>query len=82
MKTTQLSLSMVASSLTAMAKSYPYLTIPTADGKKTSISTASLKIYIQDNKLMAGSTELTLAILDKMYFSTSNEQERTTQNIP
>ena len=52
---------------------YPYLTFETADGTKTSISTASLTIHIQDGKLMAGSTELTLADLSKMYFSTSDE---------
>ena len=52
---------------------YPYLTFETADGTKTSISTASLTINIQDGKLMAGSMELTLADLSKMYFSTSDE---------
>ena len=52
---------------------YPYLTFETADGAKTSISTASLTINIQDGKLMAGSMELTLADLSKMYFSTSDE---------
>ena len=52
---------------------YPYLTFETADGAKTSISTASLTINIQDGKLKAGSMELTIADLSKMYFSTSDE---------
>ena len=62
-------------SVTAQAENddYPYLTFETADGAKTSISTASLTINIQDGKLMAGSMELTLADLSKMYFSTSDE---------
>ena len=68
-----LSLSMMASTLSAMADDYPYLTFETTEGTKTSISTASLKINIQDGKLMAGSIELTLADLSKMYFSTSDE---------
>ena len=64
---------MLAGSLSAMAEDYPYLTFETANGTKTSISTLSLTISIQDGKLMAGSMELTLADLSKMYFSTSNE---------
>ena len=56
-----------------MAKNYPYLTIETASGKKTSIRTASLTFFIQNGKLMAGSIELTLAVLNKMHFSTSDE---------
>ena len=59
--------------LATFADDYPYLTFETADGAKTSISTASLTINIQDDKLMAGSMELTLADLSKMYFSTSDE---------
>lgn len=73
MKKMILSLSMMASTLSAMAEDYPYLTFETADGTKTSISTASLTINIQDGKLMAGAMELTLADLSKMYFSTSDE---------
>ena len=73
MKKMLLSLSMMASTLTAMADDYPYLTFETADGTKTSISTSSLTINVQDGKLMAGSMELTLADLSKMYFSTSDE---------
>jgi len=73
MKKMILSLSMLAGSLSAMAEDYPYLTFETANGTKTSISTLSLTISIQDGKLMAGSMELTLADLSKMYFSTSNE---------
>ena len=73
MKKMLLSLTMMASSLTAMAQDYPYLTFETADGAKTSISTSSLTIKIQDGKLMAGSIELTLTDLNKMYFSNSDE---------
>ena len=75
MKKVFLLLAVIIGSLTAQAENYdyPYLTFETADGTKTSISTASLTIHIQDGKLMAGSTELTLADLSKMYFSTSDE---------
>lgn len=73
MKKVLLSLSMLAGALSAMAEDYPYLTFETANGTKTSISTASLTINIQDGKLMAGSMELTLSDLSKMYFSTSDE---------
>ena len=73
MKKVILSLSMLAGALSAMAEDYPYLTFETTNGEKTSTSTASLTISIQDGKLMAGSMELTLADLSKMYFSTSNE---------
>ena len=73
MKKVILSLSMLAGTLSAMAEDYPYLTFETANGMKTSISTSSLTISIQDGKLMAGSMELTLADLSKMYFSTSDE---------
>jgi len=68
-------LAVAIGTLTAQAENddYPYLTFETADGAKTSISTASLTINIQDGKLMAGSMELTLADLSKMYFSTSDE---------
>lgn len=68
-----LSLSMMAGALTTMANDYPYLTFETADGKKTSVSTTSLTISFQDGKLMAGSMELTLNDLNKMYFSTTDE---------
>ena len=73
MKKVLLSLSMLAGALSAMAEDYPYLTFETANATKTSISTASLTINIQDGKLMAGSMELTLSDLSKMYFSTSDE---------
>lgn len=73
MKKMLLSLSMMASTLSAMAEDYPFLTFETTDGKKNSISTTSLTISIQDGKLMAGSMELTLVDLSKMYFSTSDE---------
>ena len=68
-------LAVAIGTLTAQAENddYPYLTFETADGAKTSISTASLTINIQDGKLKAGSMELTLADLSKMYFSTSDE---------
>ncbi len=55
------------------ADNYPYLTFETADGTKTSVSSATLTITIQDGKLVAGSQEFTLADLSKMYFSTSDE---------
>ena len=64
---------MMAGALTTMANDYPYLTFETADGKKTSVSTTSLTISFQDGKLMAGSMELTLNDLNKMYFSTTDE---------
>lgn len=73
MKKMLLSLSMMASTLSAMAEDYPYLTFETANGAKTSISTTSLTITLRDGKLMAGSIELTLADLSKMYFSISDE---------
>ena len=49
---------MMANSLSKMAKNYPYLTIETTDGKKTSFSTASMPFFAQDGKLMAGTIEL------------------------
>ena len=73
MKKVFLLLAVMIGSLTAQAGDYPYLTFETEDGTKTSISTASLTIHIQDGKLMAGSRELSLADLSKMYFSTSDE---------
>ena len=68
-------LAVAIGTLTAQAENddYPYLTFETADGAKISISTASLTINIQDGKLKAGSMELTIADLSKMYFSTSDE---------
>ena len=59
--------------LMVQADDYPYLTFETADGTKTSVSSATLTITIQDGKLVAGSQEFTLADLSKMYFSTSDE---------
>ena len=73
MKKETLSLSMIASSLSEMAKKYSYLTIEMKDGKKTSFSTASLTFFIQNGKLMAGTMELTIAVLGKMHFSTHDE---------
>ena len=73
MKNVILSLPMMASSLSAMAQDFPYLTFETTDGIKTSISTTSLQIYVQGSKLMAGSIELTPAVLDKLHFSVSDE---------
>ena len=69
---------MMASSLSAMAQDFPYLTFETTDGIKTSISTTSLQIYVQGSKLMAGSIELTPAVLDKLHFSVSDETTLTT----
>lgn len=73
MKKRILSLSMIASSLSMMAKNYPYLTIEMTDGKKTSFSTTSMTFYVQDGKLMAGSLELTVAVLSNLHFSTQDE---------
>ena len=78
MKNVILSLPMMASSLSAMAQDFPYLTFETTDGIKTSISTTSLQIYVQGSKLMAGSIELTPAVLNKMHFSVSDETTLTT----
>ena len=78
MKNVILSLPMMASSLSAMAQDFPYLTFETKDGIKTSISTTSLQIYVQGSKLMAGSIELTPAVLDKLHFSVSDETTLTT----
>ena len=78
MKNVILSLPMMASSLSAMAQDFPYLTFETTDGIKTSISTTSLQIYVQGSKLMAGSIELTPAVLDKLHFSVSDETTLTT----
>ncbi len=64
---------MMANSLSAMAQDFPYLTLETADGVKTSISTASLSIFVQGSKLMAGSIELTPTILNKLHFSFFDE---------
>ena len=77
MKKETLSLSMMASSLSQMAKNYPYLPIEMTDGKKASFSTASLTFFIQDGKLMAGTMELTVAVLSKLHFSTHDETTRT-----
>jgi hypothetical protein len=75
MKKQIMTMMVMIASVTAQAENddYPYLTFETADGAKTSISTASLTINIQDGKLKAGSMELTIADLSKMYFSTSDE---------
>ena len=78
MKNVIISLPMMASSLSAMAQDFPYLTFETTDGIKTSIRTASLSFYVQGSKLMAGSIELTPAVLNKLHFSVSDE---TTLNI-
>ena len=78
MKNVILSLPMMASSLSAMAQDFPYLTFETTDGIKTSISTTSLQIYVQGSKLMAGSIELTPDVLDKLHFSVFDETTLTT----
>lgn len=59
--------------LAVQADDYPYLTFETADGTKTSVSSSSLTITIQNGKLIAGSNEFNLTDLSKMYFSTSDE---------
>ncbi|MBQ6964505.1 MAG: hypothetical protein IJP82_02290 [Bacteroidaceae bacterium] len=64
---------LMASTGSAMADDYPYLTFETTDGTKTSVSTTSLTITFQNGKLMAGTKEFTLTDLSKMYFSTSDE---------
>ena len=75
MKKQIFTLLVMIATVTAQADNYdyPFLTFETADGAKTSISTASLTINIQEGKLKAGSMEFTLADLSKMYFSTSDE---------
>ena len=76
MKKETLSLPMMALSLSQMAKNYPYLTIEMSNGKKTSFNTASLTFFVQDGKLMAGTMELTVAVLSKLHFSTQDETTR------
>lgn len=73
MKKVLLTLSVLAMALTVQADDYPYLTFETADGTKTSVSTTALTITIQNGKLMAGTTELSLADLSMMYFSSTSE---------
>jgi hypothetical protein len=63
----------LAGALAVQADDYPYLTFETADGTKTSVSSSSLTITIQNGKLIAGSNEFNLTDLSKMYFSTSDE---------
>lgn len=63
----------MAGALSAVADDYSYLTLETADGTKTSVSSTALTITIQDGKLMVGSQEFNLADLCKMYFSVSDE---------
>lgn len=73
MKKVLLTLSVLAMALTVQADDYPYLTFETADGTKMSVSTTALTITIQNGKLMAGTTELSLADLSIMYFSSTSE---------
>lgn len=73
MKKVLLTLSVLAMALTVQADDYPYLTFETADGTKMSVSTTALTITIQNGKLMAGTTELSLADLSMMYFSSTSE---------
>ena len=63
----------MAGALSAVADDYSYLTLETADGTKTSVSSTALTITIQDGKLIVGSQEFNLADLCKMYFSVSDE---------
>lgn len=59
---------------TLQANDYPYLVFETADGTKTSVSSATtLTITIQDGKLKVGSEEFSLSALSKMYFSETEE---------
>lgn len=68
---------MMAGTSVAHADNYPYLTFETTDGTKTSVSSSSLTITVEDGKLMAGSQEFALTNLSKMYFSTSDESTTT-----
>ena len=75
MKKTVLTSLALVMALTVQADDYPYLTFETVDGTKTSVSSTALTITIQNGKLMAGSTELTLADLSMMYFSCRPEYD-------
>ena len=77
MKKLILSILMMAGTSVAHADNYPSLTFETTDGTKTSISSSSLTITVEDGKLMAGSQEFALTNLSKMYFSTSDESTTT-----
>jgi len=59
--------------MAVQADDYPYLTFETADGTKTSVSTSSLTISIDNGTLTAGEQSFTLTNLSKMYFSQSQE---------
>ena len=59
--------------LPALADDYSYLTFELTDGTKTSVSSTSLTITIQNGKLMVGSQEFNLTDLSKMYFSFSDD---------
>ena len=59
--------------LSVQADGYSYLIFELTDGSKASVSTASLSLSISGNTLTAGSQQFTLTNLNKMYFSTIDE---------
>ena len=73
MKKIMLVLLVLASTLTAQADAYPYLTFQAMDGSKKSVEVASLVITVSDGKLLvtntSGTQTFALAELSKMYFS-------------
>lgn len=73
MKTKVLTLLLLLVAMMAQAADYPYLTLETTDGAKTSVSVTSLSISIADGKLTVGGQTFDLSSLSKMYFSTASE---------
>ena len=73
MKKLVLLLSIMASTFTAKASDYPYLTFETTDGNKVSVPASSLSINISGTTLTAGSQTFTLSNMSKMYFSTADQ---------
>ena len=53
--------------------SYTYLTFQTTDGAKISVPASQLKMTIRGNTLSTGSQTFTLANLNKMYFTATDE---------
>ena len=73
MKKLFLLLTVLVTTLTVQAEGYTYLTFETTDGAKASVSVENLALTINGTTLTAGSQQLTLSNLSKMYFSTSDE---------
>ena len=53
--------------------SYTYLTFETTDGARISVPASQLKMTIRGNTLSTGSQTFTLANLNKMYFTATDE---------